>query len=160
MFKIVEKESLNPVVERITIEAPLVAAKCEPGQFIILRVDEDGERIPLTVSDWDREKGYVSVCFQPVGATTEELNHKKKGETIVDFVGPLGKETETDNLKKVCVVSGGVGSAIALPVCKKLHAMGVDVTAIVGFRSKDIVFYEDEFEANSTTLIRTSDDGT
>lgn len=160
MFKIVEKESLNPVVERITIEAPYVAAKCEPGQFVILRVDEDGERIPLTVSDWDREKGYVSVCFQPVGATTELLNQKKKGEYIADFVGPLGNETETEGLKKVCVIGGGVGCAIALPICKKFHEQGTDVTAIVGFRSKDIVFYEDEFEANSDKLIRTSDDGT
>lgn len=159
MFKIVEKEVLNPVVERVTIEAPLVAAKCEPGQFVILRVDEDGERIPLTVSDWDREKGYVSVSYQPVGATTESLKHKKVGECIADFVGPLGRETNTD-AKKVCVIGGGVGCAIALPVCKKFFAKGADVTAIVGFRSKDIVFKEDEFEANSTKLIRTSDDGT
>lgn len=160
VFKIVEKESLNPVVERITIEAPYVAAKCEPGQFVILRVDEDGERIPLTVSDWDREKGYVSVCFQPVGATTELLNQKKKGDYIADFVGPLGNETETEGLKKVCVIGGGVGCAIALPICKKFHEQGTDVTAIVGFRSKDIVFYEDEFEANTNRLLRTSDDGT
>lgn len=159
MFKIVDKEVLNPVVERVTFEAPLVAAKCEPGQFVILRVDEDGERIPLTVSDWDREKGYVSVCYQPVGATTEALKHKKVGDSIADFVGPLGRPTNTD-AKKVCVIGGGVGCAIALPVCKKFHAKGADVTAIIGFRSKDIVFKEDEFEANTTKLIRTSDDGT
>lgn len=159
MFKIVEKEVLNPVVERVTIEAPMVAAKCEPGQFVILRVEEDGERIPLTVSDWDREKGHVSVCYQPVGATTEALKHKKVGDCLADFVGPLGKETDT-KAKKVCVIGGGVGCAIALPICKKFFAQGADVTSIIGFRSKDIVFKEDEFEANSTKLIRTSDDGT
>lgn len=160
MYKIVEKESLNPSVTKIVVEAPAVAKKCQPGQFIILRVDEDGERIPLTVADYDREKGTVTIIFQIVGATTEKMNHKEVGDCLADFVGPLGRATETEGLKKVCVVGGGVGCAIALPVCKKLHEQGCEVHAIAGFRSKDIVILEDEFEANSTKFIRTSDDGT
>ena len=159
MYKIVEKESLNPSVTKMVIEAPAVAKKCQPGQFVILRVDEDGERIPLTVADYDREKGTVTIIFQIVGATTESMNHKEVGDSLADFVGPLGRATETEGLKKVCVVGGGVGCAIALPVCKKLHEQGCEVHAIAGFRSKDIVILEDEFDQNSTKFIRTSDDG-
>ena len=159
MFKILEKEVLNSSVTEIKIDAPAVAAKCQPGQFIILRVDEQGERIPLTVSDYDRENGTVSVCFQIVGASTEMLNHLEVGDKLADFVGPLGKATKTEGLKKVCVVGGGVGCAIALPVCKKLHEQGCEVHAIAGFRSQDLVIFEKEFEENSTKFIKTSDDG-
>ncbi|MDO4484648.1 MAG: sulfide/dihydroorotate dehydrogenase-like FAD/NAD-binding protein [Clostridia bacterium] len=159
MNKIVEKKQLNPTVTLMKVDAPLVAKKAEPGQFIILRVDDEGERIPLTVADYDREAGTVTIIFQIVGATTEKLNHLNEGDYIHDFVGPLGRATHTEGLKKVAVVGGGVGCAIAFPVTKKLHDMGCDVTAIVGFRNKDLVILEDEFEANSTRLIRMSDDG-
>lgn len=141
------------------IEAPLVAKKAQPGQFIILRVDEDGERIPLTVADYDREKGTVTIIFQIVGATTELLNHKNEGEYIQDFVGPLGKATETEGKKKVAVVGGGVGCAIAYPVAKKLHESGCEVHSIVGFRNKDLVILEDEFNAASNILKIMTDDG-
>ena len=142
------------------VEAPLVARKAEPGQFIILRVDENGERIPLTVADFDRAAGTVTIIFQIVGATTEKLNHLREGDFIHDFVGPLGRATHTEGLKKVAVVGGGVGCAIAYPVAKKLHQQGCEVHAIVGFRSRDLVILEDEFAAASTRLIRMSDDGT
>ena len=159
MYKIVRKKELNPTVTLMDIEAPLVAKKAEPGQFIILRVSEEGERIPLTVADFDREKGTVSIIFQIVGATTELLNHTKEGEYIQDFVGPLGKATETEGLKKVAVVGGGVGCAIAYPVAKKLHDCGCEVHSIVGFRSKDLVILEDEFKAASNVMKIMTDDG-
>jgi ferredoxin--NADP+ reductase len=159
MFKICRKERLNPTVTLMDIYAPLVAKKAEPGQFIILRVDSEGERIPLTVADFDREKGTVTIIFQIVGATTEKLNHLEVGDSLSDFVGPLGKQTKTEGLKKVAVVGGGVGSAIAFPVAKKLYHQGCEVHSIVGFRNKDLVILEKEFEANSTKFFRMSDDG-
>lgn len=159
MYKILRKKVLNPTVTEMVIDAPFVAKKAEPGQFIILRTDSDGERIPLTIADYDREKGTVTIIFQIVGATTEKLNHKNEGEFISDFVGPLGRATHTDNLKKVAVVGGGVGSAIAYPVAKKLHSLGAEVHAIVGFRNKDLVILEDEFKAASTKFFLMSDDG-
>ena len=152
MFKIVRKKVLNPTVTLMDIEAPMIAHKAEPGQFIILRVDEDGERIPLTVADFDREKGTVTIIFQIVGATTEKLNHKNEGEYIQDFVGPLGVASHTDGLKKVAVVGGGVGCAIAYPIAKKLHNLGCEVHSVVGFRNKDLVILEDEFKAVSDKL--------
>ena len=159
MFKIVRKEALNPTVTLMEIEAPMVAKKAEPGQFIILRTDENGERIPLTVADFDREKGTITIIFQIVGATTLKLNQLNEGEYIHDFVGPLGKPTHTDGLKKVVVVGGGVGCAIAYPVAKKLHSLGCEVHAICGFRSKDLVILENEFKNASTKYILMSDDG-
>lgn len=159
MYKIVDKVNLNPTVTMMQIEAPLVAAKAEPGQFIILRVDEKGERIPLTVAGYDREKGTVKIIFQIVGATTEKLNHKNVGDYIQDFVGPLGVATHLDGLKKVCIVGGGVGCAIALPIAQKLHELGAHVTSIIGFRTKDLLILEDEFRACSDELIVMTDDG-
>ena len=159
MYRIVRKKVLNPTVTLMDIDAPMVAAKAEPGQFIILRVDENGERIPLTVADYDREKGTVTIIFQIVGSTTEKLNHKNEGEFIQDFVGPLGTPTRIDGLKKVAVVGGGVGCAIAYPVAKKLHEKGCEVHAIAGFRNKDLVILEDEFKAASDKLIMMTDDG-
>ena len=159
MYKILRKKQLNPTVTLMDIEAPLVAASAEPGQFIILRVDEEGERIPLTIADFDREKGSVTIIFQIVGATTEKLNHKNEGEYIQDFAGPLGKATETEGLGKVAVVGGGVGCAIAYPVAKKLFESGCEVHSIVGFRNRDLVILEDEFRANSSKLVLMSDDG-
>ena len=159
MYKIINKRELNPTVTLMEIEAPLVAAKAEPGQFIILRTDEKGERIPLTVADFDREKGTVTIIFQIVGATTEKLNHLNVGDSLHDFVGPLGKPTHTEGLKKVAVVGGGVGCAIAYPVAKKLHEQGCEVHAVVGFRTKDLVILEDEFKAASSKFVLMSDDG-
>ena len=159
MNKILEKKCLNPTVTLMRVEAPLVARKAEPEQFIILRVSEDGERIPLTVADYDREKGTVTIIFQVVGATTEKLNHLNEGDYIHDFVGPLGRATHTEGLHKVAVVGGGVGCAIAYPVTKKLHEEGCEVHAIVGFRNKDLVILEDEFKKSSSRLVRMSDDG-
>ena len=159
MYKIVRKKVLNPTVTLMEIDAPLVAAKAQPGQFIILRVDENGERIPLTVADFDREKGTVTIIFQIVGATTELLNHENEGEFIQDFVGPLGRATETEGKKKVAVVGGGVGCAIAYPVAKKLHESGCEVHSVVGFRNKDLVILEDEFKAASDILKVMTDDG-
>ena len=159
MVKIVRKKELNPTVTLMEVEAPLVAAKAQAGQFIILRVDEEGERIPLTVAGYDRERGTVTIIFQIVGATTEKLNHLKVGEYIHDFVGPLGMPTHTEGLKKVCVVGGGVGCAIALPVAQKLHEQGCEVTAVIGFRSKDLLILEDEFRACSDKLYVMTDDG-
>ena len=160
MNKILRKQSLNPTVTLMEVDAPLVARKAEPGQFIILRVDEQGERIPLTVADYDREKGTITIIFQVVGASTEKLNHLNEGDFIHDFVGPLGRATHTEGLKKVAVVGGGVGCAIAYPVAKKLFQQGTEVHAIVGFRNKDLVILEDEFAAHSSKLVRMSDDGT
>lgn len=159
MYKIVRKKVLNPTVTLMDIEAPLVAKKAEPGQFIILRVDDEGERIPLTIADYDRDNGTVTIIFQIVGATTEKLNQKAEGEYISDFVGPLGKKTETEGLKKVAVVGGGVGCAIAFPVAKKLHELGCEVHSVVGFRNKDLVILEDEFKAVSHTMRMMTDDG-
>ncbi len=159
MFEILEKKSLNPTVTLMKINAPRVAAKAEPGQFIILRTDSEGERIPLTVADFDREAGTVTIIFQIVGATTEKLNHMNEGDCLSDFVGPLGRATETAGLKKVAVVGGGVGCAIAYPVAKKLHELGIEVHSIVGFRNKDLVILEDEFRAASSKFVLMSDDG-
>ena len=159
MYKILEKKSLNKTVALMRIEAPEVAAKVEPGQFIILRVDNAGERIPLTVADYDRKEGSVTIIFQIVGATTEKLSKKQTGEYIEDFVGPLGKPTETKNIKRVAVVGGGVGCAIAYPVAKKLHALGAKVTSIIGFRNEELVILEDEFRAVSDTFCLMTDDG-
>ena len=159
MNRILRKEVLNPTVTLMEVEAPLVAKKAEPGQFIILRVDEDGERIPLTVADFDREAGSITIIFQVVGATTRKLNQLSEGDFIHDFVGPLGRATHTEGLKKVAVVGGGVGCAIAYPVAKKLHQQGCEVHAIVGFRNRELVILEEAFETASTKLVRMSDDG-
>lgn len=159
MYKIVSKQVLNPTVTKMEIEAPLIAKKAQPGQFIILRTDENGERIPLTVADYDREKGTVTIIFQIVGATTNQLNSFNEGDYIHDFVGPLGKPTETEGLKKVAVVGGGVGCAIAFPIAKKLHKMGVEVHSVVGFRNKDLVILEDDFKNNSDVFKLMTDDG-
>lgn len=159
MYKILKKEVLNPTVTRMDIDAPMVARKAQPGQFIILRADKDGERIPLTIADYDRENGTVTIIFQVVGATTEKLNHMNEGDYLCDFVGPLGRATHTEGLKKVAVVGGGVGCAIALPVAKKLHAEGCEVHSIIGFRNKDLVILEKEFDENSSRVCKMSDDG-
>ncbi len=159
MYKIVKKRELNPTVTLMEVDAPFVARKAEPGQFIILRVDEEGERIPLTVADFDREKGTVTIIFQIVGGTTERLNHLQEGEYIHDFVGPLGEPSHVEGLKKVAVVGGGVGCAIAYPVAKKLHALGACVHSIVGFRNKDLVILEKEFRSVSDEYKLMSDDG-
>ncbi|MBR2902666.1 MAG: sulfide/dihydroorotate dehydrogenase-like FAD/NAD-binding protein [Clostridia bacterium] len=159
MYDIVNKVSLNPTVTMMDIHAPYVAAKAEPGQFIILRVDEDGERIPLTIAGYDRVAGTVRIIFQIVGATTEKLNHKNVGDSLQDFAGPLGVATELEGLKNVCIVGGGVGCAIALPIAQKLHDMGVKVTSVVGFRSKDLLILEDEFKAASDEFYVMTDDG-
>ena len=159
MYQIVSKKSLNPTVTQMEILAPFVAKKARAGQFVILRVDERGERIPLTVAGYDRERGTVTIIFQVVGGTTERLNHKNEGDFIPDFVGPLGRPTQVDGLKKVCVVGGGVGCAIALPVARALHENGVDVTSIVGFRNKDLVILEEDFKAYSDDFYMMTDDG-
>ena len=159
MYRIISKKKLNPSVTQMEIEAPLVAAKAKPGQFIILRVDEDGERIPLTVAGTDRKRGAVKIIFQTVGATTEILSHKEAGEFLQDFVGPLGLPTKTDGIKKVCIVGGGVGCAIAMPIAQELKALGAEVTSVIGFRSKDIVILEDEFKECSDRLFVMTDDG-
>jgi len=159
MYKIIQKKSLNPTVTLMEVEAPLVARKCEPGQFIILRAKEDSERIPLTIAGYDREKGTITIIFQIVGGSTEILNSLAEGDSIHDFVGPLGKATETDGLKKVAVVGGGVGCAIAYPVAKKLHDIGCEVHSIVGFRNEDLIILKDEFEAASDKYVLMTDDG-
>ncbi len=159
MYKIVRKKVLNPTVTQMEILAPLVAKKAKPGQFIILRTDEDGERIPLTVAGTDPEEGTVKIIFQVVGGTTEKLNHMNQGDSLQDFVGPLGRPTETEGIKKVCIVGGGVGCAIAMPVAQEFHRLGADVTSIIGFRSKDLLILEDEFRACSNKLVVMSDDG-
>ena len=159
MYRIVEKTPLNPTVTKMVVEAPLIAKKALPGQFVILRAGADSERIPLTVADYDREKGTVTVIFQVVGAGTMELNALKEGGFLHDFVGPLGRASELDGLKKVCVVGGGVGCAIALPVAKALHEKGAEVHSVVGFRTQDLVILEDEFRACSDKFVLMSDDG-
>ena len=159
MFKITDKRVLNPTVTMMDIYAPLVEKKAQAGQFIILRVDEEGERIPLTVAGYDRDAGTVKIIFQTVGATTMLLNNKNKGDYIRDFVGPLGCPTRTDGIKKVCIVGGGVGCAIALPVAQKFHELGCEVHSIIGFRNKSLVILEDEFKSCSDRLTVMTDDG-
>ena len=159
MYKIVRKEVLNPTVTLMEVEAPFVAKKAEPGQFIILRVDDEGERIPLTIADYDRQKGTITIIFQIVGASTFKLNTLNEGDFIHDFVGPLGVPTHTEGLKKVAVVGGGVGCAIAYPVAKKLHELGCEVHSIIGFRNKDLVILEKEFTNVSDKLFVMTDDG-
>lgn len=159
MYKIVKKEELNPSVTLMEIDAPFVAKKARAGQFIILRVDDEGERIPLTIAGYDREKGTITVIFQIVGATTAQLNQKKQGDYISDFVGPLGKPSETEGFKKVAVIGGGVGCAIALPTAQQFKADGTEVHSIVGFRSKDLVILENEFKACSDKFKIVTDDG-
>jgi ferredoxin--NADP+ reductase len=159
MYRIVRKKELNPTVTQMEIEAPLVARKARPGQFIILRVTDDGERIPLTVAGTDPDEGTVKIIFQIVGATTFLLNTRKEGEYIQDFVGPLGQATELEGLKKACIVGGGVGCAIALPIAQALHDMGAEVTSIIGFRTKDLLILEDDFRSCSDRLIVMTDDG-
>lgn len=159
MYRILRKKVLNPTVTLMDIDAPLIAKKAEPGQFIILRVDENGERIPLTIADFDREKGIVTIIFQIVGATTEKLNHLEEGDCLHDFVGPLGVPSHVEGLKKVAVIGGGVGCAIAYPIAKKLHRLGAEVHSIVGFRNKDLVILEDEFQSASSKFVMMTDDG-
>lgn len=159
MYKILKKVNLNPTVTLMEIDAPLIAAKAEPGQFVILRVNEEGERIPLTVADFDRSKGSITIIFQIVGATTELLNLKQEGDSLQDLVGPLGVPSHTEGLKKVAVVGGGVGCAIAYPIAKKLHEQGTVVHAVVGFKTKDLVILEDEFKKVSDRMIMMTDDG-
>ena len=159
MYKIVRKQVLNPTVVRMDIDAPKIAKKAEPGQFIILRVDEEGERMPLTIADYDREAGTVSIIYQIVGKTTKALSELPEGGFINDFVGPLGVASHVEGLKKVAVIGGGVGSAIAYPVAKKLHNLGTHVDVIVGFRNKDLLILEEEFKAASERLFIMTDDG-
>lgn len=159
MYKIIKKRILNPTVTMLDILAPMVAKKAQAGQFIILRVDEDGERIPLTVAGYDRNAGTVKIIFQIVGGTTMRLNAKEEGEYICDFVGPLGCATKTDGIKKVCIVGGGVGCAIALPVAQRFKELGAEVHSIIGFRNKDLLILEDEFKACSDKLTVMTDDG-
>ena len=159
MYKIVDKKVLNPTVVQLHIEAPLVANKARPGQFIILRVSEDGERIPLTVAGVNKEQGTVKIIYQIVGATTKKLSLLEAGDYLQDFVGPLGVATHLEGLKKVCIVGGGVGCAIAMPIAEALHEMGAEVTSIVGFRNKDLLILEDEFKSCSDTLRVMTDDG-
>ena len=160
MYQILKKQTLNANTKLMVIDAPHVARKAEPGQFIILRVSEDGERIPLTIADFDRETGAVTIIFQEVGATTMALGEMNEGDCLHDFVGPLGKASEFDGMHKVAVVGGGLGCAIAYPQAKKLHELGCQVDLIAGFRSKDIVILEDEMKAASTNLYIMTDDGT
>ena len=159
MYRILKKEALNPTVTRMVVEAPLAARRAQPGQFVILRVDEKGERIPLTIAGYDREKGTVTIIFQLAGASTMALDRLEEGDFIQDFVGPLGTPSHTEGLHKVAVVGGGVGCAIALPVARKLHRQGAEVHAIVGFRNKDLVILEEEFRAASQKFILMTDDG-
>lgn len=159
MYKIVKKERLNPTVSKMVIDAPFIARKAQPGQFIIFRTHEDSERVPLTIAGYDREAGTVTIIYQIVGGATMELDQMEEGQYLNDFVGPLGVATHTDGLKKVAVVGGGVGCAIALPVTQKLHEQGCEVHAVVGFRNKDLVILEDEFKAASDKMIMMTDDG-
>lgn len=159
MYKVLEKRNLNPSVGFLKIEAPLVSRRAEPGQFIILRANEEGERTPFTIYDCDREKGTVSIIFQIIGATTRRLDALKVGDYILDVVGPLGKAVEFDNVKDAIVVGGGVGCAIAFPIVKKLHSLGINVTSIIGFRNKDLVILEDEFKRVSNDFYLMTDDG-
>lgn len=159
MYKIVKREELNPTVTSIDVLAPMIAKKAEPGQFIIFRVDEEGERVPLTIADFDREAGTVKIIFQIVGKSTAKLNTLRVGDSIHDFVGPLGVASHTEGLKKVAIVGGGVGCAIAYPVAKKIFEQGTEVDVIAGFRNKDLVILKDEFEKSSTRMFLMTDDG-
>ena len=159
MYKVVRRKALRPTVTQLEIEAPLVARKAKPGQFIILRVEENGERIPLTVAGYDREAGTVDIIFQIVGATTYKLNMKSEGEYIEDFAGPLGVATHLEGLNDVCIVGGGVGCAIAMPVAQEFKRLGAEVTSIIGFRSKDLLILEDEFKAVADSVTVCTDDG-
>lgn len=159
MYEIIEKTSLNPTVSRITVRAPRVAKKAEAGQFVILRTDGDGERIPLTIADFDRALGTVDVIYQIVGATTRKLDALNVGDALHDLVGPLGRPSELDGLNTVAVIGGGVGCAIALPIAKKLHALGATVHSVIGFRTRDLVILENEFEEVSDRLDLMTDDG-
>ena len=159
MFQIIEKEKLNEQMIRMTVEAPFIAKKAQAGQFIILRIDEHGERIPLTIADYDREAGTVTIIFQKVGKTTYALDELNEGDSILDFVGPLGVPTELGGYRKAAVIGGGAGCAIAYPQAKALHAMGADVTMIAGFRNKDLIILEEEMKAVSSRLIMMTDDG-
>ena len=159
MFKIVRKETLNPFVKLLEIEAPFIAKKAEPGQFIIFRINEDGERIPLTIADYDREKGTVTIIFQEVGKSTKMLGAMEVGDGILDFVGPLGTASHLEGYKKVAVIGGGLGTAIAYPQAKKLHKLGAEVDSIVGFRNKDLIILEKEMTEASTRLFVATDDG-
>ncbi len=159
MFKIIRQQTLNPLVKLLEVEAPLVARKAEPGQFIILRVNDDGERIPLTIADYDSEKGTITIIFQEVGKTTKLLGRLKEGDTILDFVGPLGVASHLEGIKKAAVIGGGLGTAIAFPQAKKLHSLGADVDSIAGFRNKDLIILENELESVSNRVFITTDDG-
>lgn len=159
MYKIIKKIKLNDTVTLMNVYAPLVAKKAEPGQFIILRVNENGERIPLTIADYNREEGTVTIIFQIVGATTMELDLLQEGDFIHDFVGPLGNETKTEGLKKVAIIGGGVGCAIAYPIAKKLYNLGCEVHSIIGFRNKELIILEQDFKKVSNKLITMTDDG-
>lgn len=159
MFKIVRKEVLNPAVKLLEVEAPYIARKAEPGQFIILRVREDGERIPLTIADYDRDKGTVTIIFQEVGKTTELLGAMAQGDRILDFVGPLGTASHLEGYKKAAVIGGGLGTAIAYPQAKKLYNLGTEVDVITGFRNKSLIILEEELKAVSTRLFTATDDG-
>ncbi|MDD2457354.1 MAG: sulfide/dihydroorotate dehydrogenase-like FAD/NAD-binding protein [Eubacteriales bacterium] len=159
MYPIVHKQILNPTVVRLDVSAPLIARKARPGQFIMLRTDEEGERIPLTIADYDREKGIVSIIFQLVGKTTQTLSEMNEGDSILDFVGPLGVASHLEGYKRVAVIGGGLGTAIAYPQAKALHQMGAVVDIIAGFRNKDLVILEDEMRAACTNLYLTTDDG-
>ncbi len=159
MYKIVTKKVLNPSVKLFEVEAPYIAKKAEPGQFIMLRTDEDGERIPLTIADYDRDKGTVTIIFQEVGKTTKVLGAMNVGDSLLDFAGPLGTASHFDGLKKVAVIGGGLGTAIAYPQAKKLHSLGVEVHSIVGFRNKDFIILEEEMNAVSDKLVIATDDG-
>ena len=159
MYRIASRRELNPAMIQLEVEAPLVARKARPGQFIILRVDEEGERIPLTIAGADPEKGTVKIIFQVVGATTEQLKFKQAGDFLQDFAGPLGMPTETEGVRSVCVIGGGAGCAIAMPVAEEFHRLGAKVTSIIGFRSRDLLILEDEFRGFSDELIVMTDDG-
>ena len=159
MFRIIEKQTLNNSVQRMKIEAPLIAAKAKPGQFIILRIDEKGERIPLTIAGYDREEGFVEIIFQMVGKTTRHLGTLEEGDFLKDFVGPLGKASELEGYKRACVIGGGLGTAIAFPQAKELHRLGAEVDIITGFRNKDLIILEDEMKEFCSNLYITTDDG-
>lgn len=159
MFKVVQREELNPTVTKLVVDAPLIAKKAKAGQFVVIRTHELGERIPLTIADSDAEKGTVTIIFQIVGKSTKLLNNLREGDEILDFVGPLGEPSHIENLKRVCVIGGGVGCAIAYPTAKALFNNGTEVTVIAGFRNKDLVILEDEFRAASKNMYIMSDDG-
>jgi len=161
MYKIIRKRILNEAATtyELVVECPLAARKAAAGQFVILRLDEYGERFPLTIADYDREKGTISIMFQPAGRSTKMLSHMEPGDQILDFAGPLGRPTEMEGLKRVCVVGGGVGCAIAYPIAKEMHNRGIEVDVIAGFRTKDIVMLEKEMKAGCSNLYITTDDG-